>query len=107
MEETQRLERLREIKREIWQISESYTKLANGEMVFELTSRERKHCAFLHHRLGELANELSGLQYLGKIEISLVYKKMCNELLKNLFCSADKEYQEDVKKNNELYFQTF
>lgn len=94
-------ERLNEIKREIWQISESYTNITNGKFYFELKSAQKEHCAFLHFRLNELIKELNEL-ISGGIKINLVYRKIVNNLNSTLKTCLNKEYVNDFSNDKNL-----
>lgn len=94
-------ERYEEIKKEIWQISESYTNITNGKFYFELKSAEKEHCAFLHFRLNELIKELNELIG-GGIKINLVYRKIVNDLNSKLKMCSNKEYVNDFSNDENL-----
>ena len=91
-----------EIKREIIQISESYAKVKNIKAFNELPLE--RHCALLHERLKELITELKYLEDAGEIKISLVYKKMINKLVEDVYRSSNEGYKENVSMD--IYFFT-
>ena len=92
-----------EIKKEIWQINESYTRITDNRHSYELNPTEKSHCAFLHDRLKELVERLNeNKPYSDKPGPSLVYKKMVNLLLHRLYYSATEEYRKTVKNDVQL-----
>ena len=105
MQELAKLEvltRVEEIKKEIWQISESYTNLSSGKMYYNLTERERKHCAFLYARLTELIMQLNNVNKSFEIKTNLVYKKMVNNLRDSLWTSTSQEYKDEVLNSEDI-----
>ena len=86
-------ERYDEIKREIIQISESYTRINN----MDISIGKMKHINFLHYRLRELIQELKTMKS-SDVEISLVYKKMVNQLMLDLGNCKSADYRNNLKK---------
>ena len=118
-------ERFIEIKREIIEISESYTLIRqNRNSAFflekllknqtgEKSSRtespkyEQRHMQLLQNRLNELVKELNRVSAKGEIQIPLLYKDVVNKLRRSLLENCPKEFikvANDVEDLNEYLF---
>jgi len=96
-------ERYEEIKKEIIQISESYTIVKHGMKNKEHANYEKRHFTLLHIRLIELIKELNSMTAKQEINMSMIYKTMVNGLRRNLFENADKEYKKEALANKGSY----
>ena len=118
-------ERFAEIKREIIEISESYTLIRqNRNTAFflekivenqtgEKSSRtespkyEQRHMQLLQNRLNELVKELNRMSARGEIQIPILYKDAVNKLRRALLDNCPKEYIQvanDVEDLNEYLY---
>ena len=118
-------ERFAEIKREIIEISESYTLIRQNRntayflekivenQTGEKSSRtespkyEQRHMQLLQNRLNELVKELNGMSAKGEIQIPLLYKDAVNKLRRALLDNCPKEYVQvanDVEDLNEYLY---
>ena len=89
-------ERFEEIKKEIVQLSESYTLVKQGMKNKEHTTYEKRHFTLLHIRLIELIKELNSMTAKQEINMPMFYKKMVNCLKRNLYENADNEYKKEA-----------
>ena len=89
-------ERFEEIKKEIVQISESYTLVKQGMKNKEHTAYEKRHFTLLHIRLIELIKELNSMTAKQEINMPIFYKALINALKRNLFENADSEYKKEA-----------
>ena len=103
-------ERFAEIKKEILEISESYTLLRQNRQnnfflekilenqTGEKSSRreepryEQRHVQLLHNRLNDLIKELNKMSAKGEIQIPLLYKDVVNKLRRGLLENCPKEF---------------
>ena len=88
-------ERFEEIKKEIVQISESYTLVKQGMKNKEHTNYEKRHFTLLHIRLIELIKELNSMTAKQEINMPMFYKTLVNSLKRSLFENADNEYKKE------------
>ena len=95
-------ERYEEIKREIIQISESYTLVRQNSKNEELTKYEQRHITLLHIRMVELFKELNKMSTSFKIEIPLIYKATVNNLKRVLYDNAEQKYKRDIAFTKEM-----
>ena len=91
-------ERYDEIKREIIQISESYTLMKKGKFIADLNADETSHMGMLYYELRELVKELKTL-FLHGVEIPMIYRKMVNNLMYNIKLCTDAEIMEEIRKD--------
>lgn len=107
-------ERYDEIKREIIQISESYTlikqnrtNIKDGIKLNSLVGHEQRHMVLLFMRLNDLIKELNSMDAAQEITIPLLYKRVVNGLKNNLIANCGAEYEleisTDIKLNPYLY----
>ena len=100
-------ERYDEIKREIIQISESYTLIKQNMNKEYSTKYEERHFVLLHLELIDLIKELNSLNATGEVPIKLLYKEIVNSLKRNLEDNCSASYKEqldrDIKLNPYLY----
>ena len=100
-------ERYDEIKKEIIQISESYTLIKQNMNKEHPTKYEERHFVLLHLELIDLIKELNSLNATGEVSIRLLYKEVVNSLKRNLENSCGASYKEqldrDIKLNPYLY----
>ena len=96
MSKTQQ-ERYDEIKKEIWQISESYTIITKNKLTSELNSCEMRHLEFLHYRLRELVGEMKTFSH-EEVEIPLIYKKLLNKLINDISYRVSQEYANELRE---------
>ncbi len=89
-------ERFEEIKKEIIQISESYTLIKQGMKNKEHTNYEKRHFTLLHIRLIELIKELNSMMAKQEIDIPMIYKTFVNSLKRSLYENVDNEYKKEV-----------
>ena len=115
-------ERYDEIKREIIQISESYTLVRQNrqnnfflEKILENQTREKssrteepryeqRHMQFLHNRLNDLIHELNDMTKNGEIQIPLLWKDAVNQLRRSLLDNCPKNFfklANDIESLNE------
>lgn len=100
-------ERYNEIKKEIIQISESYTLVRQNMNKEQTTAFEQRHMQFLQIRLNELVKELNVMNAKGEIQIPLLYKDAVNKLRRALLDNCPKEYVQvanDVEYLNEYLY---
>ena len=95
-------ERYEEIKREIIQISESYTRVRQNSKNEELTKYEQRHITLLHIRMVELVKELNKMSASFKIEIPLIYKTIVNNLKRILYDNSEQKYKRDIAFTKEM-----
>ena len=88
-------ERFDEIKKEIIQISESYTLVKQGMKNKEHVNYEKRHFTLLHIRLIELIKELNSMTAKQEINMPIIYKTLVNALKRSLFENADNEYKKE------------
>lgn len=88
-------ERYEEIKKEIIQISESYTLVKQGMRNKEHANYEKRHFTLLHIRLIELIKELNTMTAKQEINMPMIYKTLVNALKRSLFENADNEYKNE------------
>ena len=96
-------ERYNEIKKEIIQISESYTLVKQGMKNKEHTNYEKRHFTLLHIRLIELIKELNSMTAKQEINIPMFYKTFVNALKRSIFENADSEYKKESLINKGSY----
>jgi len=100
-------ERYDEIRREIIQISESYTLIKQNMNKEYPTKYEERHFVLLHLELIDLIKELNSLNATGEVPIRLLYKEVVNSLKRNLEENCGASYKEqldrDIKLNPYLY----
>ena len=107
-------ERFAEIKKEVLEISESYTLVRQNRQnnfflekilenqTGEKSSRteepryEQRHMQLLHNRLNDLIKELNIMSAKGEIQIPLLWKDSVNQLRRSLLDNCPKEYDEVV-----------
>ena len=92
-------ERFDEIKKEIWQISESYIVITKNKFISDLTSYEMRHFEFLHYRLRELVSEMKTFSK-EEVEISLIYKKLVNKLMNDISYCVSQEYANELREKS-------
>ena len=100
-------ERYDEIKKEIIQISESYTMIKQNMNKEQPTTYEQRHMQFLQIRLNELVKELNIMNAKEEIQIPLLYKDAVNKLRRALLDNCPKEFVQvanDVKYLNEYLY---
>ena len=103
-------ERYDEIRREIIQISESYTLVRQNrqnnfflEKILENQTREKssrteepryeqRHMQFLHNRLNDLIHELNDMTKNGEIQIPLLWKDAVNQLRRSILNNCPKNF---------------
>ena len=95
------IDRYNEIKKEIWQISESYSLLLRDKLISELNDREMTHAGFLHFRMRELVTELKQLSDAG-VGIPLIYKKLVNKLIRDLSYCVSQDYGNELRGSGEM-----
>ena len=95
-------ERYDEIKREIIQISESYTLIKQNMNKEQPTKYEQRHILLLQMRLNDLIKELNSMKAALEITISLQYKNIVNSLKRSLVENCGGEYQEEIYKDIKL-----
>ena len=110
-------ERYNEIRKEILQISESYTLVRQNRQnnfflekilenqTGEKSSRteepryEQRHMQLLHNRLNDLIKELNVMSAKGEIQIPILWKDAVNQLRRSLLDNCPKEF---VKVANDI-----
>ena len=95
-------ERYDEIKREIIQISESYTLIKQNMNKEHPTKYEERHFVLLHLELIDLIKELNSLNATGEVPIQLLYKDVVNSLKRNLEENCGASYKEQLDRNIKL-----
>lgn len=95
-------ERYDEIKREIIQISESYTLIKQNMNKEHPTKYEERHFVLLHLELIDLIKELNSLNATGEVPIRLLYKEVVNSLKRNLEENCGASYKEQLDRNIKL-----
>ena len=97
-------ERFVEIKKEIIDISESYTIVRQNMNKEAPVGYEQRHILFLQMRLNELVAELNRMTAKQEIEIPLLYKDTVNKLRRAILDNCPKEFVQvanDVEHLNE------
>ena len=87
-------ERFEEIKKEIIQISESYTLIRQNMNKEQPAGYEQRHIQFLQMRLNDLVKELNEMNSKQEIVIPLLYKDAVNKLRRALLDNCPKEFVE-------------
>lgn len=95
-------ERYDEIKREIIQISESYTLIMQNMNKEQPTKYEQRHILLLQMKLNDLIEELNSMKAAQEITISLLYKNIVNSLKRSLVGNCAGEYQEEIYRDIKL-----